>query len=201
MRDVRTPRPTGQNWRTFLRTHAGEIWTCDFLQVTGLFVRSLLAIFVIELRSRKVIHVGVTRRPPDAWTAQQLREATPYGHTPKYLMRDNDGTFGLCFARVAATSGISILTTPSHAPRAHGIGERFLGSVRRACLDHVLILHEKQFHRVLRSSVEYFNGSDHIKASTSRFGKEQPPTFHQISMVLESSQVRSWVGDTTSTAE
>ena len=99
----------------------------------------------------------MTRAPTDAWTAQQLREATPYGHTPKYLIRDNDCKFGPCFARVAATSGIKILKTPSHAPRANAICERFLGSVRRECLDHMLVLNEKQLHRVLRAYVEYFN--------------------------------------------
>jgi transposase InsO family protein len=157
MRYVRNTRPRGQNWATFLRNHAKDVWSCDFLQVTDLFFGSLFAFFVIELKSRKVIHLGVTRSPTDAWTAQQLREATPYGHTPKYLIRDNDCKFGPCFARVAATSGIEILKTPSHAPRANAICERFLGSVRRECLDHMLVLHEKQLHRVLRAYVEYFN--------------------------------------------
>ncbi len=142
---------------TFLRNHAKYVWVCDFLQVTDLFFGSLFAFFVIELKSRKVIHLGVTRSPTDAWTAQQLREATPYGHTPKYLIRDNDSKFGPYFARVAATSGIKILKTPYHAPRANAICERFLGSVRRECLDHLLILSEKQLHRVLRSYVAYFN--------------------------------------------
>ncbi len=103
------------------------------------------------------MHVGVTRSPTDAWTAQQLREATPYGQAPRYLIRDHDSKFGLSFARVAATSGIKILKTPYRAPRANAICERFLGSVRRECLDHVLILHEKQLHRVLRAYVKYFN--------------------------------------------
>jgi len=157
MRHVRLPRPRGQRWATFLHNHAADMWACDFLQVTDLFFRSLFAFFIIELKSRKVIYVGVTRSPTDAWTAQQLREATPYGQTPKYLIHDNDSKFGPCFARVAVTSGIKILKTPYHAPRANAICERFLGSVRRECLDHILILSEKQLHRVLRSYVEYFN--------------------------------------------
>jgi putative transposase len=157
MRHVRPPRSRGQNWRIFLRNHAGEMWACDFLQVTDLLFRSLFAFFIIELKSRKVIHVGVTRFPTDAWTAQQLREATPYGQIPKYLIRDNDSKFGSCFARVAGTSGIKVLKTPSHAPRANAICERFLGSVRRECLDHVLIVSEKQLHRILLAYVEYFN--------------------------------------------
>ena len=157
MRQVRATRPRGQTWSTFLQTHAQQVWACDFLPVTDLFFRSLFAFFIIELHSRKVIHVGVTRSPTDAWTAQQLREATAYGVGPKYLIRDNDGKFGPRFARVAATSGIKILKTPYHTPRANAICERFLGSVRRECLDHLLILHEKQMDRVLHAYVQYFN--------------------------------------------
>src|SRR5713101_8805502 len=149
MRNVRTPHPKGQKWATFLHNHAAQIWACDFIQVTDLFFRPLFAFFVIELKSRKVIHVGVTRSPTDAWVAQHLREATPYRQSPKYLIRDNDCKFRSCFARVAATSGIKILKTPYHAPRANAICERFLGSVRRECLDHLLILQEKQLQRVL----------------------------------------------------
>ena len=157
MRAVRTTRPRGQKWSTFLHTHAKQIWACDFLPVTDLFFRSLFTFFIVELHSRKVIHVGVTRSPTDAWTAQQLREATAYGAGPKYLIRDNDSKFGVTFARVAQTSSIEILKTPYHAPLANAICERFLGSVRRECLDHLLILHERQLQRVLNAYVHYFN--------------------------------------------
>jgi len=157
MRTVRTHQPRGQTWATFLRNHAAQVWACDFLQVTDLFFRPLFAFFIIELKSRKVIHVGVTRSHTDPWVAQQLREATPYGHAPKYLIRDNDSKFGSCFARVARTSGIKLLKTPIHAPRANAICERFLRSVRQECLDHLLILHEKQLQRVLNAYVVYFN--------------------------------------------
>jgi len=101
--------------------------------------------------------VGVTRTPTDTWAAQQRRFATPYGQAPKYLIRDNDSKFGSSFVRVARTSGIELLTTPYHAPRANAICERFLRSVRQECLDHVLILHEKQLQRVLNAYVAYFN--------------------------------------------
>jgi putative transposase len=84
-----------------------------------------------------------------------LREATPYGHAPKYLIRDNDSKCGSCFARVATTSGIKLLKTPVHAPRANAICERFLRSVRQECLPHLLILQEKQLQRVLNEYVTY----------------------------------------------
>src|SRR5437899_6929385 len=110
-----------------------------------------------ELQSRKVIHVNVTRTPSDPWVAQQLREATPYGERPRYLIRDNDRKFGPNFARMATTSGIKILRTPYRTPRANAVCERFLGSVRRECLDHFLIFHEKQCCRLLKAYVVYFN--------------------------------------------
>jgi putative transposase len=89
------------------------------LQVTDLCFRPLFAFFLIKLKSRKVVHVGVTRSPTNPWMAQQLREATPYGQAPKYLIRDNDSKFGSCFLRVATTSGIKLLKTPVHAPQAN----------------------------------------------------------------------------------
>src|SRR5215469_4935711 len=127
------------------------------LQATSLFFRPLFAFFILELQSRKVIHMNVTRSPTDPWVAHQLREATPYGQRPKYLLRDTDSKFGQRFARVAATSGIKVLRTPYQTPRANAVCERFLLSVRRECLDHFLIFHEKQLYRLLRAYVVYFN--------------------------------------------
>src|SRR2546421_8284474 len=157
MKHVRVPQPRGQKWSTFLHNHAADIWACDFLQVNDLFFRPLFAFFIIELKTRRVIHVGVTGSPTDPWVAQQLREATPYGQAPRYLLCDNDRKFGSCFARVATTSAIEILHTPYHAPRANAICERFLRSVRQECLDHLLIVREKQLQRVLNAYMMYFN--------------------------------------------
>jgi putative transposase len=124
MGQIRPTKPRGQNWKTFLCNHAAEVWACDFLQIPDLFFRSLFAFFIIELKSRKVIHVNVTRSPIDPWVAQQLREATPYGEKPRYLIRDNDRKFGPSFARVATTSGIKVLRTPYRTPRANAVCER-----------------------------------------------------------------------------
>ena len=157
MKQIRPKRARGQSWKTFLCNHAKDVWACDFLQVTDLFFRPLFAFFVIELKSRKVIHVNVTRSPTDHWVAQQLREATPYGQAPKYLIRDNDRKFGQSFTRVAITSGIKMLPTPYHTPQANAVCERFLGSVRRECLDHFLIFDEKQLSRLLMAYTGYFN--------------------------------------------
>jgi putative transposase len=157
LRHAGTPGSSGQTWATFLRNHGQDIWACDVLQVTDVLFRPLFAFFITDLESRRVVHVGVTRSPTDTWMVQQLREARPYGTEPKFLIRDNDGKFGPRFADVAAGSGIKILKTPHQAPPAHAICERFLGSVRRECLDHVLILSAMHLHRILKDYVAYFN--------------------------------------------
>ncbi len=151
------PRPRGQGWAAFLHNHAPDIWACDFLPVTDALFRPLYAFFVIALGSRRVMHVGVTRHPTDAWVAQQLREATPYDQHPRYLIRDNDSKYGLAFARVAEASGVTVLRTAYRAPKQNALCERFLGSVRRECTDHLLVLGERQLIRVLREYVAYFN--------------------------------------------
>ncbi len=132
-------------------------WVCRGLVDLSTISNRSTAFFLIELQSRKVIHVGVTRSPTDSWVAQQLREATPYGQAPKYLICDHDSKYGSCFRRVATTSSIKLLKTPVHAPQANAVCERFLRSVRQECLDHLLILQEKQLQRVLNAYVAYFN--------------------------------------------
>ena len=103
------------------------------------------------------MHVNVTRSPTDAWVAQQLREATPYEQAPRFLIRDNDGKFGSRFADAADGAGIDVVTIPPNSPNVNAICERFLGGLRRECLDHILILGEDHLRRVLAEWVRYFN--------------------------------------------
>jgi len=160
IQEVRKSHPSNQNWATFLRNHASQIWACDFLQTYDIFFRTIFVFVIIELGSRRVAHFRMTRHPTDQWVAQQLREATPFGEGPRYLIRDNDNKYGDSFEQVAA--GIKVLKTPYKAPKANvpeyaTICERFLGSLRCECLDHVLILSERHLHRVVKAYTEYFN--------------------------------------------
>ena len=106
--------------------------------------------------TREVVHFNVTRCPTDVWVAQQLREATPYGDGPKYLIRDNDEKFGKRFAAVAEGTGIEVVKIPPRSPNLNPICERFLGSVRRERLDHVVILSARQLRRVLEEYIEIY---------------------------------------------
>jgi putative transposase len=157
MQGVRPVRSPSQTWRTFLKNHAHEMWACDFLPVVDLFFRQVFVFFLIELGSRRVVQFGVTRNPTSEWVTQQLRDATPNGIGPKYLIRDNDSKFGVLFDRVAEASEIEIVKIPFRAPRAHAVCERFLGSLRRECLDHLLIFSDHQLYRVIKEDVGYFN--------------------------------------------
>jgi len=96
IQQVRGPNSSSQNWATFLRNHASQIWACDFLQTYDIFFRTVFVFVIIELGSRRVVHFRVTRNPADRWVAQQLREATPFGEGPRYLIRDNDDKYGDC---------------------------------------------------------------------------------------------------------
>jgi hypothetical protein len=87
---VRPAKPSSQTWSTFLKNHAKDIWACDFLPVIDLWFRPLYLFFIIELASRRIVHFNVTAHPTDAWVAQQLREATPFGRVPRFLIRDRD---------------------------------------------------------------------------------------------------------------
>jgi hypothetical protein len=201
MRAVRTSRPGGQTWKTFLHTHAQQIWACDFLPVTDLFFRSLFAFFNTLLHSRKVIHVGVTRSPADAWVAQQLREATAYGQGPKYLIRDRDHKFGSGFARVAATSGIKILKTPTthHGPMLS------VNAFWTACVASASITCSScRRSSCIVSCVPISNTSTEpgrIKESGNRSQNEMGSLFLSITRVARSSPCQSWVDCITITAE
>jgi putative transposase len=151
------PRYDGQNWATFLANHASEIWACDFVQTYDLFFRNIFLFFIIEHGSRRVVHAGVTRNPTDEWVAQQVRNATPFGEGPRFLICDNDDKFGPRFEHAVEGAGIDLIHTPPYAPKANAICERFIGSVRRECLDHILILSEKHVRRVIREYCEFFN--------------------------------------------
>jgi putative transposase len=133
------------------------VWSCDFLPVIDLLFRQVYLFFIVELSSRRIVHFNVTDHPTDTWVAQQLREATPFGQAPRFLIRDRDRKYGQTITRVAAGSNIEILKTPYRAPKANAICERFLGSVRRECLDHMLLLGKSHLYRVIKEYVEYFN--------------------------------------------
>jgi putative transposase len=116
MRGVRSRGGGGQSWATFLRNHAERMWVCDFIQTHDLLFRQVYALFLVHLASRRVVHVAATRHPTQAWTAQQLRNATMDGDAPAVLLRDRDDKFGPAFDRAAQGVGAKVIRTAVRAP-------------------------------------------------------------------------------------
>jgi putative transposase len=166
---VRSQPPSGQSWATFLQTHGQDIWARDFVPVVTLFFKTIHAFVIVHHESRRVVHFGVTEHATDEWMAQQPREATRFEEKPRYLICDNDSKYGSGFERVAQTSGIEVIRTPYQAPRANAICERFIGSVRRECLDHILAPGVRQLLRILTDYLSYFIEPGRIKASARRY--------------------------------
>ena len=132
-------------------------WACDFTVVYDWLFRQWSIFVVMELKRRRIVHATVTQYPTDEWTAQPLREATPWERGPKYLIRDRDIKCAARFSAVAVSSGIQELKTPYRTRRANGICERFMGSLRRECLDHLLLHDGKHVQRVVREYTAYYN--------------------------------------------
>ena len=156
LKDRQAPS-SSQTWATFLKNQASGILACDFTIVNDWLFRQWYVFVVMELKTRRIIHTGVTKYPTDEWTAQQLREATPWGKGPKYLIRDRDKKYATHFSAVAMNSGIQELKTPFRTPQANGYCERFMGSLRRECMDHILIHDDQHLERVVKEYTAYFN--------------------------------------------
>jgi len=157
MQAVRSKPTSGQSWSTFLKTHGQDIWACDFVPVVTLFFKTIHAFVIVHHESRRVVHVGVTDHPTDEWITQQVRDATPFEEKPKDLICDNDKKYGHMFEQVAQASSIEVIHTPYEAPRANAICERIVGSLRRDCLDHMLVIGGLQLSRILNEYGTYFN--------------------------------------------
>jgi transposase InsO family protein len=157
IRLVRKTPSFSHNWAAFIRNHIGDIWACDFTVAYDWLFRPIYIFVIMELRKRRIIHIGVTESPTDKWTTQQLREATPLGEHPKYLIRDRDSKYGSQFSALATHSGIEVIQTPFRTPQANAFCERFMGSLKRECLDHTLVLHQIQLKRLVNEYCGYFN--------------------------------------------
>jgi transposase InsO family protein len=151
---VRHRQPPSQTWRTFLRNHIGQIAAADFFVVPTATCPLLFVLVILAHERRRVIHVGVTEHPTAAWTAQQLREAFPWNASSRYLVRDRDSAFHAWATTARAMNIREVLTAP-RSPWQNAYMERFIGSIRRECLDHVIVANERGLRRILCAYVEY----------------------------------------------
>jgi transposase InsO family protein len=150
-------RPPRQSWRTFLRNHRPSIWASDLLTVQTVTFRTLYVLLFVSHGRRALVHLNVTASPTAAWVWRQLIAATPWGRAPRYLIRDRDAVYGGDFVHRARALGIKTVLTPVRAPRANAIAERLVGTLRRECLDSMIVVNEQHLRAVLTEFVRYYN--------------------------------------------
>ena len=156
---IRKRNPPSQTWRTFLDNHLTDIVAIDFFTVPTATFRILFAFVVLRHDRRHVVHFNVTAHPTAEWTSQQIIEAFPEDNAPRFLIRDRDGIYGNAFQQRVHNMGIEeVLTTPQ-SPWQNPYVERLIGSIRRECLNHVIVLNERHLRRILFSYFEYFHES------------------------------------------
>jgi transposase InsO family protein len=163
-------RPPSQPWRTFLANHLFALVSMDFLTVSTLTGRVLFVFVLISHNRRRIVHVNCTERPTSTWTAQQLVEAFPEDTTPRYLLRDRDSIYDDTVRRRIASLGITDVVSSPHSPWQSPYVERVIGSIRRECLDHVIILNERHLRRLLRAYLSYY----HRSRTHLALGKDAP---------------------------
>jgi putative transposase len=154
---ARPPRPPSQTWKTFLRNHLAGTIAIDFLTVPTVTFGILYVFFVLSLERRRVLHVNVTRQPHAAWAAQQIVEAVGADALPARLIRDRDGIFGAAFDTRVAHLNIRQIKISARSPWQNGYAERFVGTLRREVLDHLIVVNEHHLLRALRDYIAYYN--------------------------------------------
>ena len=152
------PRRAGPTWTEFLRAQAAGILATDFFTVETIRLKTIFVLFFIELQTRRVHVVGVTAHPDSAWVTQQARNLAMDERLPgvRFLLRDRDAKFSGPFDDVFRTEGVRVIRTPIRAPRANAFAERFVRTVRRECLDHILIYGRRHLERVLQTYVAHY---------------------------------------------
>jgi transposase InsO family protein len=151
----------GASWRLFLRQHAATMLACDFLTVETVWLTRIYVLFFISLERRRIEFVASTSNPDGRWTAQQARnllmQLTDRGESFRFLLHDRDSKFGGGFDEIFRSEGMTIVRTPIRAPNANAYAERWLGTLRRECLDRILIVGRGHLDQVLRAYTSHYN--------------------------------------------
>ena len=187
------PQRASPTWRQFLAAQAHGILACDFLHVDTVLLRRVHVLFAMEIQTRAVHILGVTAHPTGAWTAQQARNLMmDLGERAgqfKFLIRDRDSKFTAAFDGVFAGNGTGVIKTPAWSPRANAYAERFVGTLRRECLDHVLILGERHLRSVLAEFARHYNGHRPHQALQQEPPLREPGHVVDITARIERRQV------------
>jgi putative transposase len=153
----RDRKPPSQTWRVFLKNHMTSMVSIDSFAIPTATFRILFVLVILSHSRRRVVHFNVTTNPTAGWTAQQIVEAFPWDTAPKYLLRDRDSIYCSHFRKRLMNMGIEEVMTAFRSPWQNPFVERLIGSIRRDCLDHMIVLNAKHLNRILSSYFEYYH--------------------------------------------
>jgi putative transposase len=156
---IRSRRPPSQTWRTFLDNHVSQLASVDFFTVHTVWFEVLFVFIVLVHDRRRIVHFNVTAHPTAEWTAQQMLEAFPFDTAPRYLLRDRDRTYGQEFRKQVSVMNIKEVLSAPRSPWQRAYVERVIGSIRRECLDHLIVLNQESLRRTFRSYLSYYHRS------------------------------------------
>ncbi len=162
---VKGRRPPSQSWKTFLRNHADGIASVDFFVVPTAAFKLLFGLVILRHTRRWLVHVAVLANPTADWIARQISEAFPWDTAPSYLIRDRDSAYGQVFKRRFRAMGIRDRPAAFRSPCQNGHVERLIGSIRRECVDHLIVFNEAHLRRVLRAYADYYNSVSYCPIS------------------------------------
>jgi transposase InsO family protein len=182
-------RPPSQSWRSFLANHTKQLIAVDFFTVPTVTFRVLFVFVVLAHERRKVLHFSVTEAPSAAWAGQQIVNAFPFEKPPKYLLRDRDGTYGAEFSKRVAALGIEEKPIAPRAPWQNPYAERLIGSIRRECLNNVIVIGERHLQNVLKDYFEYYHHSRPHRSLTQDSPVPRPVQAPDQGRVVEFPQV------------
>src|SRR6202048_3850132 len=154
---VKRRGPPSQGWWTFLRNHAPDIAAMDLFVVPTIGFKLLYGFVIIRLDRRDLVWIGVTTNPTAEWVARQITEAFPWDGAPRYMIRDRDRIYGTVVTRRLRAMGIRDKPTAPASPWQNCFAERLIGSIRRECLDHIIVFSEADPRRILKSYADYYN--------------------------------------------
>jgi transposase InsO family protein len=154
---VRASKPPSATWKVFLDNHVRDLVSIDFFVVPTVKFKVLFVLVILAHHRRRVVHFNVTEHPTAQWTAQQIIEAFPWDTAPKYLLRDRDGIYGSQFHRRVQSMGIEEVLSAPRSPWQNPYAERLIGSIRRDCLNHVIVLNDRHLKRILTGYLNYYH--------------------------------------------
>jgi transposase InsO family protein len=154
---AKSGRARSQTWKTFLRTHTASIAAMDFLIVPTIGFKLLFVLVILRHQRRRLISLTVTTNPTAEWIAHRITDAFPWNEAPDYLIRDRDASYGHAVTRRLAAMGIRDHPTAPRSPWQNGHAERLIGSIRRECLDHIVVFGEAHLRQILAAYAGYYN--------------------------------------------